>query len=195
MLLAAGLMTACGGKKADVKELKAGQVKEATLLVKQDGTVQSAIVENFDKDYYNKDELKNFMEEQIQDFNGKNGADSVVLKENDVKDGKAVAIFNYKDMDSYIGFYKYYAPYAKVGGLACSVKEADSQNLLEERFTDTEGGSVSREDILSKEDASVIAVEGQTLVQTEKAIVCASGAEIEDANTAKVSGSAVIVCE
>lgn len=195
MLLAAGLMTACGGKKADVKELKAGLVKEATLLVKQDGTVQSAIVEDFDKDYYKKDELKNFMEEQIQGFNGKNGADSVVLKENDVKDGKAVAIFNYKDMDSYIGFYKYYAPYAKVGGLTCSVEEADSQNLLEESFTDTVGGSVSKEDILSKEDASVIAVEGQTLVQTEKAIVCASGAEIEDANTAKVSGSAVIVCE
>ena len=47
----------------------------------------------------------------------------------------------------------------------------------------------------SKEDAGVIVVEGQTLVQTEEAIDCVSGAELVDANTAKVSGSAVIICE
>lgn len=195
LLLAAGLMTACGGKKAEVKELKAGEVKEATLLVKQDGTVESAIVEEFDKDYYKKDELDSFMKEQIQGFNGKNGADSVVLKESEVKDGKAVAVFGYKDMASYTGFYKYYAPFAKAEGLTCSVKEAESQDLLEGSFTDAEGSPVSKEDLLSKEDAGVIVVEGQTLVQTEEAIDCVSGAELVDANTAKVSGSAVIICE
>lgn len=195
MLLAAGLLTACGGKKAEVKELKAGQVKEATLLVKQDGTVQSAIVEEFDKDYYKKDELKSFMEAQIQGYNSQNGADSVVLKESDVKDGKAIAVFGYKDMASYIGFYKYYAPYSGVEGGICSVEEAKQSGALDGAFTDAEGNPVTKEELVENEDYSVVSLEGQTLVQTESEIAGVSGAELEDGNTARVSGSAVIVCK
>ena len=42
--------------------------------------LQVAIVEDFDKDYYDFEELKDFINEEIDNYNSENGAKSIIFK-------------------------------------------------------------------------------------------------------------------
>lgn len=66
-LLLAGVMlfTGCGrGEK-----LSTDLLKDTTVLIRQDGSLQQYIVETFDKNYYNEKDLKSFAKEKIKEYN------------------------------------------------------------------------------------------------------------------------------
>lgn len=65
------MLTACGSsnKNYDITTVYIGKNQE----------VSEYIVENFDKSYYNTEELKQNMEQTIQEYNKKNGASDLVV--------------------------------------------------------------------------------------------------------------------
>jgi hypothetical protein len=98
-------LLAAGCQKKDIK-LTTDDIKSNSLLVKNDGTVQAGTVEKFDKDYYSEDELKQFINDQIANFNKTNGQDAITMDSLEVKESNAVLILNYSSLNSYNAFNK-----------------------------------------------------------------------------------------
>lgn len=101
--LAICLAVSAGCKKKDMV-ITADDVDHNTVLVKNDGSVQAATVETFDKNYYNLDELKGFITRQINKYNQVNGQDSIILDSLILKDGNAVLVLNYTNIEHYDNF-------------------------------------------------------------------------------------------
>src|SRR5574344_21146 len=97
-LLVICLLGLAGCKKGDSQTVDQADIKENTTGISSDGTVQSGVVESFEKDYYKKDELKTYIEETIQNYTKKAGNDTVKLDSLDVENKVANAKFSYKNV-------------------------------------------------------------------------------------------------
>lgn len=89
-------LTACGDKTftADTN----------TLYIKLDGGIAEASFELFDKEYYDEQELKSFVEQEVRDYNYKNVKEAVAVDRVEVADNVAAAYLNYKTIKDYIAF-------------------------------------------------------------------------------------------
>ena len=95
VLLCIGMFTGCGASyKAD----------ESTVFVLKDGKIVSTDVETFDEKSYNKDGLKEYVKNAIDDYNEKYGKKSVALKSLNVSDKKALLTISYASADDYAKF-------------------------------------------------------------------------------------------
>jgi hypothetical protein len=90
-----------------------------TLLLKRDGTIYAAIVEDFDKGYYNITELNEFISSEVEAYNQKIGSKEVTIEELNIKDSKAVMILGYTKLEHYSAFNNIPAAYFS----------ADTQNV------------------------------------------------------------------
>lgn len=141
-------------KKIDTKE-----VKTNTILIKNEGTVQAATVETFDKDYYNSTELETFITDKINEYNGANTADSIALGSLEVKDGSAILLLNYKSLSDYNNF-------NESGVVFSTVETAKSGTLtLPEVFVSaSDGAYVAPEVALKNNKYKVIVIKDNTEV-------------------------------
>ncbi len=94
-LAAAGLMTGCG------KSLEADR---DTVYVQKKGSVTSAAIADFDKDYYDEEELKKYVDERVADYQEQHGEDSVSIDKFSVEEGVAKLYINYKGYEEYQDF-------------------------------------------------------------------------------------------
>ena len=98
LLLAAAalmLLAACGDSL---------DVDNNTVYVKKNGEIIGASVESFDKDYYDEDELKAYIEERVDAYQADNGDKSVVMDEFSVKNQTAKLNIKYAGYEDYAAF-------------------------------------------------------------------------------------------
>lgn len=89
-----------GGKAINVEEVKAD-----TILLKNDGTIQAATIEAFDKDYYSSEELEAFITEKINEYIGANTTEpSIAIESLKVKNGTAILLLKYTNLKDYNAF-------------------------------------------------------------------------------------------
>ncbi len=103
-------MTGCS--KQDVI-LTFEDISENTILIKANGVIQSAIVEDFDKEYYNLSELTEFVKKEVDGYNQEIGQEEVIIDDVLLKRGKAVVILTYSGMAHYSEFNNVRAAYFK----------------------------------------------------------------------------------
>lgn len=187
LVVLVGMLTGCSEKK-QIKEgeLTVSGVNDHTLLMKQDGSVQSAIVESFDKDYYDKDELASFLSKETEKYDSQKGADAVKVKEVGEKDGKAVAVFSYKDIAAY-------ADFNETECVVYSMEDAQNEGILEGAFTNREGAETSLDEVKEPKDYQVLIFSGCAVVQTETPLEYVSGGDRLDDYSVKISGSGIVV--
>ncbi len=95
------LLFGCSTEKA----INVDEVKTNTILFKNDGTIQAATVETFDKDYYSSEELKTFITDKINEYNGTNTTDpAITLNKLKVESGNAALLLNYTKIEDYNTF-------------------------------------------------------------------------------------------
>ncbi len=94
-LLITGLFSACG------KSLEADR---DTVYIQKKGTVVGAAIADFDKDYYEEGELKSFVEEKVQEYQGGHGKNSVAIDNFSVEKGVAKLYMKYADCENYQEF-------------------------------------------------------------------------------------------
>lgn len=75
-----------------------------TILVKRNGSLYAAIVEDFDKSYYNLGELNEFVAQEVNEYNKKAGGKEVTIEELKLVNGKVVLILGYSKMAHYSAF-------------------------------------------------------------------------------------------
>ena len=90
-------VTACGSEPIALTQ---DNVKGSAIAVTNKGTVQSSLVEEFDKEYYDVDELKTFIEDDLKEFNSENNA-NVTLNFVTSKNKKAYVVFDYASLEEY----------------------------------------------------------------------------------------------
>lgn len=111
LLMSLLTITACSG----VKSINVDDVTANTILAKADGELQVAIVEDFDKPYYDLNELKEFVEKEVDAYNKKVGDTKVKVKDIEKRDNKVIMLTTYSGMDQYAAFNKVTAAYFNSG--------------------------------------------------------------------------------
>lgn len=95
LLAIAGLLTGCG------KSLEADR---DTVYVQKKGTVVSAAIADFDKDYYDEEELKKYIDERVEGYQQEHGKDSVSIDKFSVEEGVAKLFIKYAGYAEYEDF-------------------------------------------------------------------------------------------
>lgn len=96
LLVIASLLTACGNP---INKMKAN-----TVYINKEGTVESLSVEDFDKEYYSEDELKQLIDKEVTAQQKERGEGSISLKDFEVKEEKASLKLLYSNTDDYVAF-------------------------------------------------------------------------------------------
>lgn len=192
VLLAICLLGLTGCNKKAKQTLDRTEVTENTTLFNLDGTVKSVIVESFEKDYYNKNELKSYIEQTIQTYTKKAGIDTVVLDSLDVNNKVASAQLSYKKVADYATFNEV--------NVEVLTKE---QALKDERVSDTvysvdQGETVDLKSALAEKDYTIVVMEvpGE-VVMTEGIIKYYTNGTLSDDSILKTGseGASVIIYE
>ena len=159
-------LTACGHTVGDV-DLKSGQ---SAIYILKDGMVSYAVSESFDKDYYDKDELKKEIEAEIKAYNASSDAsvdDAITLDSFSVSKKVATLsldftttydLLNYMLNDNRVEKDKFY-----IGTIDSNDDCKISGNFVEPGKKD----KIKAKTIKSMTDSNILIVDEQYKVQVE----------------------------
>lgn len=123
IMLSVYLLTGCGnGKSTPSADLD-------TIFIKKDGTIEHMIIDRFDKDYYNIDELAVKAQEKIDRCS--DGEDDIVLKSAEENDGRIVVEIIYKTGEAYKLFNNrqiFYGTVAEASEMGYSIRNIFSED-------------------------------------------------------------------
>lgn len=157
-LIMAGLLLGCG------KSLEADR---DTVYVQKKGTVVSAAIADFDKDYYDEEELKKYVDERVADYQEQHGEDSVSIDKFSVEEGVAKLYINYKG-------YEEYQDFNEVTLFSGTVPQALAEGFdFNTEFTEIKGGEAAgtvSKDKITDTDAKVIILSEKVDVKVDGTI-------------------------
>lgn len=158
MLVIAGLLTGCG------KSLEADR---DTVYIQKKGNVVSAAIADFDKDYYDQEELKNYIDERVADYQEEHGKNTVSIDEFSVEDGIARLFIKYSGCEDYQNF-------NEVTLFSGTIPQALAEGYsFEEDFTEIEDGEAAgsvKKDAVADLDAKVIILSEKVDVKVDGTI-------------------------
>lgn len=174
------LMTGCFGGNDDLND--------TTLSISSKGEITHHIVESFDKSYYNEDELRTGINEQIEKYCNEKGDDSLIkLKDLKILDGVATADLIFKD-------YSDYAAFNEVDLFYGTIEEA----IAADYPTDVTLKSVDDDETIGKYEFEALAnnkiiVTGESLIIKTPGKIAYTTANIDviDKSTAKMASDSV----
>lgn len=160
-----------------------GDVDTTTIVVEKKGTVVENIVEDFDKEYYNADELEQMINDLIDTYNGTAGEEKAVLDSfEQTDDGKQIRVkIQYGSADDY--------KQMNERELFCgTVSEAYNAGYEFVSMTDQETGTVvSEADVLELGDKKIVISEEAVDIKVSGKITHTSeGVVIKDNKTASL---------
>ena len=157
-------------------------------MVNDEGTIQSALVEDFAKDYYDIDELTDFVKEDLDNYNKANKT-NISLVEAKNNNGKAVLVFDYDSIDEY-------SSYNGVKAKVFNAKEAlKDERVPSNLIKNGEDGVVPKDRVYENEKYITVVVDGDTEIIVNGKIKYYSGCDIigEGKVMAKTGERAVVV--
>lgn len=187
LIMCLSLLNGCGGSW----ELKLSSTDTDTIYVSSDGSIELANVEEFDKEYYSKSELKEFIEETIDTYKGSEGSGEVTMEDFSVKDQVAKVLLKFDSAQTYADFQ----------GMDLQVvhtEDIQGNLVLPEKFVSADdGASVSKDDVIKKDGLKLLIVNEPLHVQLDGTIKYYSEASITGDNVAEIAGekTAIIVYE
>ncbi|HHU72300.1 MAG TPA: hypothetical protein GXZ21_09765 [Clostridiales bacterium] len=131
LVLGLVMMTSCSKEELI---LTADAIDADTILAKKNGEIQAATVEGFDKNYYNLNELNEFVTAEIDAYNLSSGGANVTLNELQRKGEDVVMIISYTGM-------KHYAEFNKVIGAYFNGGKSDIAMDLPDTLINVKNGS------------------------------------------------------
>lgn len=187
ILMSIILLTACGETKVAITADKA---TDNEIIVASKGKMQTSIKESFDKSYYNKDNLEQFIKDDISNFNSQNGT-KVVFNSMKVKKDNVYVVIDYPTINDYNAYDDYQVT-------SLSSNEAKGNSLVPSKLkVYGKTKSISKENALKNGKFSAIvlsAKEGSTdenKINTKLTVAgkikYASNVKKVDSNTVKVT--------
>lgn len=168
IVLAFGL-TACGSTVGDIS-LEAGQ---SAIYIEDDGTVSYAVSETFEKDYYDKGDLKDKIENEVDAYNNSSDASvngAVSLKDFKVKSDVATMVL---ELATEYDFLTYMQNYNKINNDKFYIGkiEDNSDCKVKGDFVSPDGKEVTvGKEIKKMSDANILIVNEAYKVQVDGTI-------------------------
>lgn len=156
LLIILPILTSCGRET----KLSADNIKENTILIRQDGTLEQYITETFKEEYYKEKDLAAFAEEAMENYNNGKEKKQVSLVSVKVKDKTAHMMIEYETVEDFAAFNSLDASFL-------SVKEAKEQKILPEiLYKSGKGTKVSLEKAKLEDSWHVFCMSGNTNITT-----------------------------
>ncbi|NLP16830.1 MAG: hypothetical protein GX379_07325 [Clostridiales bacterium] len=150
IILILSILMLAGCRKEEIF-ITSDDIINDTMLIKRNGSMYVAIVEDFDKSYYNLSELNEFVTKEVNAYNNKVGSEEVTIEELELKNGKAVLILKYTKMAHYSAFNNMPAAYFS----------ADTENValeLPTSYVDAKKDIMVDKDVAMKNDKNKVLV-------------------------------------
>jgi hypothetical protein len=179
-----GLM-GCSNKKSS---LDAEKISTSTMLAKANGEIETVIVEDFAKDYYDLNDLEEFTLKEIETYNKKTDGENIICEGVAIRDNKAVMAMNYSSMKHYSNFICVTAAYFN-GGVK-NYPLSLPENLLSVK----NGETISAKEAIQNEKYRVLVVyEPYEVIVDGKIKYYSENAKIEDSNRLKTANDGMTV--
>lgn len=175
MVLAALLLSGCSNT---------ANIEQNTIVVKKDGSVLGAIIEDFSDSKYVSEELKAMLEEEIAAYNAKAGEGSVTLETYEVTEDKKVKVYlEYASFEDYAGFNEE----TFFVGTVSEAYEAGYEFVDMENVSG-EGAAIGKADVLEKGSMKMVIFEEPVHVRVNgKISYVSSGVAVEGRKEAAVN--------
>ena len=139
---------------------------QSTIFVTSKGTVKSAIMESFEEEYYNFEELKNDVEKMVQDYCKETSENAIVVESFTEENDAVTLMMQYETVQDYNDFNDMVL-------FSGTLLEAEDAGYIPGELYDIEGQMVS----LNEEEKGalkVIVTEESISIQTSGKIKCVS---------------------
>ena len=142
---------------------------ETEIVVDRSGQLTENIVESFDKDYYNLEELKEEFTREIAEYNETIGSEEIKLKKAELKDGKVFVTLTFTGPSDYQNFVK---EQMFVG----TINDAyDNGYSMDVALKGTENGDIiGKVQIMGMKDRNIIILSEPVKIRTPKEIAYVS---------------------
>lgn len=171
-------------------EIDSKNIQNNTMLVKEDGSIEAATVEAFDKSYYDITELDAYVGDKVNQYNTKKGAEAITKKSLELKESDVVLVLTYVSVEDYNSFNGMDA------GLITTAQAKEDTNLLSQNFTAVKKGKpVTVEKALENKKYKVLILKENLDVLLQGTIKYYSGGTLVDKHRIQTAaeGSTVIV--
>ncbi len=187
VIMCLSLLNGCGGSW----ELELSSIDTDTIYVSSEGFIELANVEDFDKEYYSKSQLEEFIEETIDTYKETAGSGEVTMEDFSVKDKVAKVLLKFDSAETY-------ADFQGTDFQVVHTEDIQGNLVLPENFISADDGSSVSKDTVIKEDGLKLLIVNEPLhVQLDGTIKYYSEASITGDNVAEIEGekTAIIVYE
>ena len=159
------------------------QFDETTLSIGKKGSVSETIVDGFDKDYYDVNELKNEFDAAISEYNSGKEEDSVVLKGIVCENNQVHASLDFSSFDDYEAFQN---EEIFLGSISDAYDAGYSMDVTLKGVG--EGDKIGKEDLMNNKDNSILIISEPVLVNTySKILYVSANVEVIDDKQARIS--------
>lgn len=167
MIFCIGLLSGCS-KKTDVDT--------STVFVEKKGGIISVDVEHLDKEYYDIEELKEYITQHVEDYTEKNG-DTVEETSFDVKDGIAKLTMEYDSYEDYTGFNGVELYCGTVVGAQADGYDFDTEFYRVEDAQKQE--SVDKADVIAEDDNKIVIIKANVDVKVPGTVLYVSAPDTD----------------
>lgn len=155
------------------------------VFVDKKGGVTSVDVETLDKEYYDEEELKSYVDDAVAEYNDQNGRNSVRVLDLSVENGTAKLKMEYKTAEDYSSFNGIELYQGKVvSALAAGYDFAVDFVSVEDGAV---SGTASREEIYADDDLQAVIIKANTDVTVDGDICFVSSENVRLTGTDSVS--------
>lgn len=183
LLMASLFLTGC----SNAPGLKADEIENSTLVIDKKGIVQGGVVESFDKEYYSKEELEDWIDEWIESYNSSVGENRVKLKSFLADEKNASMVVQYDTIEDY-------AAVNQVEAGILSFDEAKSQNILPETLVSMEAGnSVETKELEADPEWQVLFLTEEYDIILEGKVLYYQNAAIKSTDSVHTTGNETAV--
>lgn len=187
LVMCLSLLYGCGGSW----ELELSSIDTDTIYVSEDGSIELANVEEFDKDYYSKSQLEDFIKETIDTYKESEDSGEVTMEDFSVKDEVAKVLLKFDSAQTY-------ADFQGMDFQVVHTEDIQGNLVLPESFVSADDSSnVSKDTVIKEKGLKLLIVNEPLHVQLDGTIKYYSEASITGDNVAETTGekTAIIVYE
>lgn len=159
--------------------------ESSVVYVEKNGAVISLDVEEFTQDYFDEEELEEFVNGAVSEYTEEHGRNSVKVQELSVEEGTAKLLMQYKTADDYSAFNGIELYHGKV------IDSLAAGYIFDGAFARVEDGKVigsaTKQDIYANKELKVVIIRANTDVQVDGEICFVSCENVELTGNSSVS--------
>lgn len=173
-------LTACGSTVGDITL----EAEQSAIYIQEDGTVSYAVSEKFDKDYFDKGDLEEKIEEEVADYNKSSTAsvaDAIEINKFKVKSDVATLVLDFITTYDFLEYCKEYNRVSEKEFYIGTIADNTDVKIKGDFVSPDKEKTASKDEIKEMTEANILIVSEQYKVQIDGTVLfMSSNCEIDE---------------